>query len=191
MDDLKYKYQYLKHFSSSNISVQSSLAECIRNASSIILDKVQLMHSYVFIWVHRASSDRKVKIHFEEKWQLGTSFWNLYHTWWNLLREFDKACYPELCKKSFNEKICNWAIMAATNERVDQINQNKGGLEIGQLLSLFKSTEFKTVHKHPYSQRNFWIPWLHLVCPLHILLLKRYFLIILIRNYNPKRRTSK
>lgn len=70
--------------------------------------------------------------------QLGTSFWNLYHTSWNLLREFDKACYPELCKKSFNEKICNWAIMAATNERVDQINQNKGGLEIGQLLSLFK-----------------------------------------------------
>lgn len=123
--------------------------------------------------------------------QLGTSFWNLYHTWWNLLREFDKACYPDLCKKSFNEKICNWAIMAATNERVDQINQNKGGLDIGQLLSLFKSTEFKTVHKHPYSQRNFWIPWLHLVCPLHILLLKRYFLIILIRNYNPKRRTSK
>lgn len=73
--------------------------------------------------------------------QLGTSFWNLYHTWWNLLREFDKACYPELCKKSFNEKICNWAIMAATNERVDQINQNKGGLEIGQLLSLFKSRQ--------------------------------------------------
>lgn len=26
--------------------------------------------------------------------------------------------------------------MAATNERVDQINQNKGGLEIGQLYYL-------------------------------------------------------
>lgn len=31
--------------------------------------------------------------------------------------------------------------MAATNERVDQINQNKEGLEIGQLLSLFKSRQ--------------------------------------------------
>lgn len=31
--------------------------------------------------------------------------------------------------------------MAATNERVDQINQNKGGLEIGQLLILFKSRQ--------------------------------------------------
>lgn len=36
--------------------------------------------------------------------------------------------------------------MAATNERVDQINQNKGGLEIGQLLSLFQSRQSTNIH---------------------------------------------
>lgn len=39
------------------------------------------------------------------------------------LENLIKHVYPHLCKKSFDQQICNRAFLAATNERVDFINQ--------------------------------------------------------------------
>lgn len=39
------------------------------------------------------------------------------------LENLIKHVYPHLCKKSFDQQICNRAILAATNERVDFINR--------------------------------------------------------------------
>lgn len=53
--------------STCNISIQSSLAELIRNASIIIWDEAPMMHRYVFECVHRTFSDIMKNENLEEK----------------------------------------------------------------------------------------------------------------------------
>ena len=98
-----------------------------------------------------------------------------------------KRVYPDLHTKTLDQKICNRAVLSATNERVDFINQ--------KIMETFKSDSSEVYLSadsvHDPSQTYIYpTEFLNSLTPSglppHCLFLKKYSPIILIRNLNPK-----